>query len=101
MAHLVDRILGWNGEHAIGAHSWVCAMGELERGETTKVEIVGFWSLDSEMEGQFDQLIAHVQAMDAAERFKYRGELADVLYLAAAGVKYDTRAKVHTRLGIT
>lgn len=95
---LVERLLGT--EKKIPVHSFMAAMGELQRGEVTRVQVIAAFELDTSATAQLDVLIAHVQAMPAAERFKFRTELHDVLLLAEDGLAYNTPAALVGRLAL-
>jgi hypothetical protein len=101
---LVDRLYHTTQDPAvggkIGVHAFMAAMGELERGEVTRAQIVTAFNLSAEDETELDALISAGQAMPAAERFKFSQALHDVLLLGEAGYHYTTKAELRTRFGI-
>ena len=100
MADLFDRLFPAEGEN-IPVHYFFSALVDYATGNTTRVQIVNYWSLDAEAEADLDTLC---DAMDAevgrANKLVFGTELHAVLMFAEAGAKYATKAAFVARLGL-
>ncbi len=98
---LVDRLLPSTteeDERKIPVHAFMASMGELERGQVTREDIIAMFNLDSNDINDLDNLITKAQQMSASERFKFARELHDVLLLAEGGFRYSTKQELRSRL---
>ncbi len=109
MANLTDRLrpsasdpgrLPSGTSFRIGTHPFMAALGELERGQVTKAQVVAAFDMDATTEADLDAIISLVLGMSFQDRKNFRMELHDVLILSEAGIAYTTRAQLRTRLGL-
>lgn len=99
MASLTDRLLNIAGKK-IPVHQFMAIMGELERGQVTRNQIVNKLALDTEGQNELDALISVLDGKVGIEKFKFVSEVHDVLLLGEAGYLYTDKESLRTRLGI-
>lgn len=84
----------------IAVHYFRAALGDYATGNTTRTEIVAYWSLDTEAQTDLDVLLAVIDAGTAIQKVAFLLELHDVLMITEAGAKYQTKAEFKTRMGL-
>lgn len=99
MADLFDRIFD-DDETKIAIHSFRAALGDYSTGDTTRTEIVNYWTLDSEAQIDLDVLLAAIDSKTDLQKAQFLLELHDVLMIAEEGAKYTTKATFKVRLGL-
>lgn len=102
MADLFDRLFPSDpGEDSIAVHYLFAALVDYAAGETTRAQIVAYWSLDADAEVDLDVLCDAIDSLGTSTaKMAFGTELHAVLMFAEAGAKYDTRAAFKTRLGL-
>lgn len=101
MTDLYERLFEpVGGEENIAVHYFRAALGDYATGNTTRAEIVAYWSLDAEARVDLDVLLARIDAATNLGKATFLLELHDVLNITEAGAKYQTKAEFKTRLGL-
>lgn len=101
MADLYERLFEpVEGEENIAVHYFRAALGDYATGNTTRTEIVNYWSLDTEAQVDLDVLLAEIDAASALGKAAFLIELHDVMMITEAGAKYQTKALFKARLGL-
>jgi hypothetical protein len=102
MADLFDRLFPADpSEENVAVHYFHAALVDYAAGETTRTQIVNYWSFDSEAEADLDTLCDAIDALSGkTNKLAFGTELHAVLMFAEAGAKYDTKADFRERLGL-
>ena len=101
MADLFDRLFPGDETEKIAVHYFFSALVDYATGDTTRVQIVNYWSLDAEAEADLDVLCDAVDAESGkANKMAFGTELHAVMMFAEAGAKYTTKTAFKTRLGL-
>ena len=98
MADLYDRL--FVEDDNIAVHSFRAAVGDYAAGHTTRAQIVGYWSLDTEAQTDLDVLLAEIDAGTNLQKALFLLQLHDVLMITEEGAKYQTKAEFVARLGL-
>ena len=101
MTDLYDRLFDPDeGEGNIAVHYFRAALGDYATGNTTRAQIVGYWSLDAEAQVGLDVLLARIDASTNLGKAVFLLELHDVMLITEAGAKYQTKALFKARMGL-
>jgi len=101
MTDLYERLFEpEEGVENIAVHYFRAALGDYATGNTTRAEIVGYWSLDTEAQTDLDVLLIRIDAAPNLGKAIFLLELHDVLMITEAGAKYQTKALFRTRMGL-
>jgi len=101
MTDLYERLFEpEEGVENIAVHYFRAALGDYATGNTTRAEIVGYWSLDTEAQTDLDVLLTRIDAAPNLGKAIFLLELHDVLMITEAGAKYQTKALFRTRMGL-
>lgn len=100
MADLFDRLFDEDIEENIAVHYFRAALGDYATGNTTRAQIISFWSLDAEAVTDLDVLLTRIDSSGNLGKAIFLLELHDVMMIAEAGAKYQTKAEFKTRLGL-
>jgi hypothetical protein len=102
MADLFDRLFPTDpNEENIAVHYFFAAMVDYAYGETTRAQIIAYWSLDSEAQADLNVLCDAVDALPGTiAKVSFATELHSVMMFAEAGAKYNTKATFAARLGL-
>lgn len=102
MTNLYERLFPDDGADNIPIHAFHAAIVDYMAGHTTRTQIVNAWALDAEAQADLDVLLAAVNALPALnDKLRFITEMDAVNKLAAADLKYNTRAAYATRLGLS
>jgi hypothetical protein len=96
---LTDRLMPY-AEDRIPLLPFASALAEMSRGLITRDQVIAGFRLTAAEWPQLDSLIAKMNAVQAANRFKYALEFNDVLNLCEVGVAYTTPQALAARLGL-
>jgi len=100
MADLFDRLFPESGEN-VAVHYFFAAIVDYAAGETTRQQIVNWWSFDSEAEANLDVLCDAIDDLNKkTDKLAFGEELHAVMMFAEAGAKYTTKAAFKARLGL-
>ena len=97
---LFPRLAGIEDLENISIHSFRAALGDYATGNTTRAQIVNYWSLDTDAQTDLDVLLAEIDAGNSAARVRFLVELHDVMLITEEGAKYQTKAEFRTRMGL-
>lgn len=101
MTDLFDRLFPMGNEANIPGHYFRASVGDYVSGNTTRQEIINYWSLDSEAQADLNVLLDAVDGIGgSAGKARFLLELHDVLMISEAGAKYTTKASFKTRMGL-
>jgi hypothetical protein len=102
MADLFDRLFPADAsEKNISAHYFFSALVDYAAGETTRQQIIDWWTLDTDAQADLNALCDQIDAISGAtNKMAWGTELHAVLMFVEAGAKYTTKAAFRTRLGL-
>jgi uncharacterized membrane protein len=101
MTDLYERLFDpVEGEENVAVHYFRAALGDYATGNTTRTEIVNYWSLDTEAQTDLDVLLGEIDSSNALQKAVFLLELHDVLMITEAGAKYQTKDLFKARLGL-
>ena len=100
MADLYERLFDREEPNPIAVHSFRAALGDYATGNTTRGEIVGYWSLDAEAQVDLDILLAALDAAGALGKASFLLQIHDVMLITEEGAKYQTKAEFKARMGL-
>ena len=102
MADLYDRLFVSDPAYGkITIHYFRAALGDYADGQnTTRQQIIDYWTLDAEATADLDVLLAEIDAGTALQKAAFLLRLHDVMMIAEAGAKYQTKAAFRARLGL-
>jgi hypothetical protein len=102
MADLFDRLFPASVEEEnIAVHSFAAAIIDYMAGETTRAQIISYWSLDTEARNDLNGLCDAIDALGTqVDKIRFALEFDAVMLMAAHGAKYTTKSAFKTRLGI-
>ena len=101
MADLFDRLFPVGMEENISIHAFAAAIIDYMAGETTRAQIIAYWSLDASAQADLNTLCDATDALPTkADKIQFAIELDAVMLLAAEGAKYTTKSAFATRLGL-
>ena len=103
MADLFERLFPAGSEvENIAIHSFHAAVVDYIAGETTRAQIVSYWSLDSEAETDLDNFLDAADALSGiTNKLAFAAELDAVMKMGEEGAKYTTKLEFKTRLGLS
>lgn len=103
MADLFERLFPEENEvENIAIHAFMAAITDYIAGETTRAQIIGAWSMDSEAQADLTALCDHIDGLSTkADKVVFALEFDAVMLLAAHKLKYTTKSDFKTRLGIS
>lgn len=102
MPDLFDRLFPSDpGEDNIAVHYLFSALVDYAAGETTRTQIVNYWSLDADAQADLNVLCDAIDALGTpTAKMAWGTEFHAVLMFAEAEAKYNTKAAFRTRLGL-
>jgi hypothetical protein len=101
MTDLFDRLFPADpGVENVPVHYFRAALGDYATGNTTKAEIIAFWSFDADAQTDLSALCDAIDAKTPLGKAAFLLELHDVMMIAESGTKYITKAAFKTRLGL-
>lgn len=102
MADLFDRLFPSDPDvDNIAVHYFFSALVDYGAGETTRTQIINYWSLDTEAQADLNVLCNHVDGLSGVTaKMAFGTELHAVLMFAEAGAKYNTKSTFRARLGL-
>ena len=101
MADLFDRLFTEDAIDNIPVHYFFAALVDYAAGETTRQQIINYWSMDSEAQTDLNTLCDHIDGLGTATaKMAFGTELHAVMMFAEAGAKYNIKAAFRTRLGL-
>jgi len=101
MADLFDRLFPGPDTENIAVHYFFAALVDYAAGETTRAQIIAYWSLDADAQVDLNVLCNAIDALDTSiAKVAFGTELHAVLMFAEAGAKYNTKATFRARLGL-
>jgi len=101
MADLFDRLFPEDMEPNIAVHAFAAAIIDYMAGQTTRAQIIAYWSLDTEAQADLNALCDAIDALGTkADKIQFALEFDAVMLMAAHGAKYTTKTAFKTRLGI-
>lgn len=102
MADLFDRLFPTDSnEENIAVHYLFSALVDYAYGQTTRAQIIAYWSLDVDVQADLTVLCDAIDALVGnVAKVAFATELHAVMMFAEAGAKYDTKATFAARLGL-
>lgn len=102
MTDLFDRLFPANSDEAnIPIHAFHAAVVDYIAGETTRNQIISYWSLDTDAQTDLNNFLDAVDGISGAtNKLAFAAELDCVMKLTEEGAKYTTKAEFKTRLGL-
>lgn len=101
MADLFDRLFPTDDSENIALHSFHAAVVDYIAGETTRQQIIDYWTLDTEAQADLNAFLDAVDAITGAvNKLAFATELDAVMKMAEEGAKYTTKTAFKTRLGL-
>ena len=102
MPDLFDRLFPSDPAQVnIAVHYFFSALVDYAAGETTRAQIINYWSLNADAQVDLNALCDHIDALPTSTaKMAWGTELHAVLMFAEAGAKYNTKAAFKTRLGL-
>lgn len=103
MANLVERIIGigiTDANPKISGHQFMAALAELGYGYVTRSQVIAGFGITAEEESDLDWIINKLSPMNQLSRAMCLEELHNVILLAEAGLRYNTRASFVDRINL-
>lgn len=102
MADLFDRLFPTEpGIKNIPVHSFHAAIVDYIAEQTTRQQIVNYWTLDSEAENDLTNFLDAVDGISGPlDKLAFATELDAVMKMAEEGAKYTIKSEFKTRLGL-
>lgn len=102
MADLFDRLFPPSiDDENIAIHAFAAAIIDYMAGQTTRAQIIAYWTLDTEAQADLNTLCNAIDALGTkADKIQFALEFDAVMLMAAHGAKYTTKSSFKTRLGL-
>ena len=102
MSDLFDRLFPSDPDvDNIAVHYFFAALVDYAAGETTRAQIINYWSLDTAAQTDLNALCDHIDGLsNLTAKMAWGTELHAVLMFTESGAKYNTKQAFRTRLGL-